>query len=71
MKWVAKLPGIFRQTEQLAVKLQPHLRQYREISGDRVALEALGWLVEKGDTNADMWKHRLSDEISEEIKLKE
>jgi len=29
------------------------------MAGDGAALEALNWLVEKGDTNIQMWKHKL------------
>ena len=41
------------------------------MSSDNAVLETLCWLINKGDTSLDMWKHRLESDVSEEVKLKE
>ena len=41
------------------------------VSNDLSALEALNWLIEKGDTNTELWKLRAETEMTEDLKLKE
>ena len=48
-----------------------HLSHYRVVSNDLSALEALNWLIEKGDTNTELWKSRAETEMTEDLKLKE
>ena len=48
-----------------------HLSNYRVVSNDLSALEALNWLIEKGDTNTELWKSRAETEMTEDLKLRE